>query len=279
MIDAHVHVWTLEPDRYPWNQTLPHVPIPSAQATVEELLKQMRAANVGHAVLVQPSVYGWDNSYLCDCLNRYPGLFAGVCLVDPHSMRAGEDLRHWCRDRGCQGVRINLIADDDVGWILGTAQQGLWDAAAELAVPVALQMRPHHAGTVSALAARRPELRFIVDYLGPESFHDGTGVQAVQLLASCENIFFKLLAVGQDSRETFPFRDLWALYRAMIASAGGDRIVFGSDSPHVQQACRYEQAMTLPAALPFVDAATRRNMEEITARKLWRFDAEARDEG
>jgi len=272
MIDAHVHVWTLEPDRYPWNQTLAHVPIPSAPANVEALISKMRVAHVSHAVLVQPSVYGWDNSYLCDCLDKYPGLFAGVCLVDPHSTHAADDLRYWCGDRGCQGVRVNLIADDDVDWILGTAQQGLWNAAAELAVPVALQVRSHHAATVAALATRRPELRFIIDSLGPDSFHSGAGVRAVKLLAPRENVFFKLLALGQESREVFPFRDLWAVYRAMITFVGSHRIVFGSDSPYGQPEGRHEEAMTLLAALPFLDATARRNIDEITARKLWHFD-------
>ena len=76
IVDTHVHVWSDDADRYPWHQTLAHVPIPTYPAPAENLLAAMDDAGVSHAVLVQPSVYGSDNRYLCDCLDRWPGRFA-----------------------------------------------------------------------------------------------------------------------------------------------------------------------------------------------------------
>ncbi|MFB3105278.1 MAG: hypothetical protein ACE1ZA_10145, partial [Pseudomonadales bacterium] len=61
-----MHLWTLGADRYPWQPTLPTVPIPEEPATIEAFVTAMEGANVTNAVLVQTSVYGWDNSYLCD---------------------------------------------------------------------------------------------------------------------------------------------------------------------------------------------------------------------
>src|SRR5438105_9700308 len=98
----------------------------------------MDRAAVDHAVLVQPSVYGWNNAYLCDCLERYPSRFAGVCLVDPRSERCGDDLRYWCLDRGCQGLRINLIAETGATWLLGATQEAIWRVAAELDVSISM---------------------------------------------------------------------------------------------------------------------------------------------
>ena len=67
-----------------------HVPIPSEAATAESLIAEMDRAGVSHAVLVQPSVYGWNNDYLCDCLaNTGRRRFVGVCLVDPKADRRG----------------------------------------------------------------------------------------------------------------------------------------------------------------------------------------------
>lgn len=113
MIDAHVHVWTLDPERYPWQPILGHVPVPTKPATIEALLGQMDSSGVTHALLVQPSVYGWNNAYLCDTLTRYAGRCVGVCLVDPRSGRAGDDLLYWCRERGCRGLRVNTIGDQE----------------------------------------------------------------------------------------------------------------------------------------------------------------------
>ncbi len=270
MIDAHVHVWALDPERYPWRPTLPHVPIPTTPATVEDLLAEMEGAGVEKAVLVQPSVYGWDNSYLCDCLERYPGRFAGVCLVDPRSGHAADDLRYWCAERGCQGARINLIAERDCSW-LGQAQEEIWNTAKDLGASVSLQMLPAHTPVVGELVARHPEVRFIIDYLGPGAFHDGSGTVAIDLLASYPNTFFKLLSVGQDSRGPYPFRDLWPLYERALEAFGGDRMVFGSDFPHVRQQPGYAAAIAWLDELPFVDASARALLIERTAGALWTF--------
>jgi len=77
----------------------------------------MDDAGVSHAVLVQPSVYGWDNSYLCDCLDHWPDRFAGVCLIDPDAADPRKELDHWCGERGCQGVRLNIIRQPDPSWL------------------------------------------------------------------------------------------------------------------------------------------------------------------
>src|ERR1700733_3218681 len=162
MIDGHVPVWSLDALRYPWQPTLDHVPIPTTEAPAERLAAEMDATGVSHALLVQPSVYGWDNAYLCDCLDRHPGRFVGVCLVDPTSARSGDDLGYWCLERGCQGVRINLIGSTYIAWLLGTRQRRLWGTAAELGVPVSLQLRVDQTSVVVSLAQREPLVRFVV---------------------------------------------------------------------------------------------------------------------
>jgi predicted TIM-barrel fold metal-dependent hydrolase len=269
VIDAHVHVWTLEPDRYPWQQTLAHVPIPGEPATAEDLLDEMDRAGVGHAVLVQPSVYGWNNDYLCDCLDRWPDRFVGICLVDPRADGAGEALRYWCAERGCRGVRVNLIGHSDAAWVLDAARQELWDAARELGISVSFQMLPGQAPVVRELARREPETLFIVDYLGPDAFHDGSGAPAVELLAEAPNAWFKLIASGPDSRERYPFRDLWPLYEHAVRSFGPERIVFGTDFPHVRRACPYADAAAWLAELPFLDERARAAIGNDNAAELW----------
>jgi len=272
VIDAHVHIWTLDPARYPWQQTLGSVPIPQAAAPAEDLLGQMDAAGVDKALLVQPSIYGWDNSYLCDSADRYPDRFAAVCLVDPRSPRAGDDLRYWCRERGCCGVRINVIEEQSADWLTAQEQRGLWEAALELGVSVSLQIRPDHAAAVARLARDYPRIRFVVDYMGASAAHDGTGVTALGVLGEEPNISCKLLAIGQDSREQYPFGDLWPLYKAAVDSFGARRLIFGTDFPHVMTASSYVQATQLVSVLPFVSEQDRELICDVTASEIWRFD-------
>jgi nicotinamidase-related amidase len=76
MVDAHVHVWTLDPERFPWQQTLARAPILERAAHAEDLITEMDASGVEIAVLVpraDPSTGGNVNlrvpaRYYC----RYP---------------------------------------------------------------------------------------------------------------------------------------------------------------------------------------------------------------
>jgi hypothetical protein len=48
---------------------------------IESLLDQMFRHRVDHAVLVQHAGM-FDNAYLIECAQRFPGRFAVACLVD-----------------------------------------------------------------------------------------------------------------------------------------------------------------------------------------------------
>lgn len=268
-IDTHVHVWSLDAARYPWQQTLAHVPVPTKPAAVEQFLADMDEAGVEQAVLIQPSTYGWDNRYLVDALRLAPERFAGVCLVDPRSPSAGDDLRHWCRDGGCRGLRINIIAQqDEPTWLLD--QAGLWEAVEELDVSVSFQLRPDQAGTIGRLAATRPECTFIVDYIGEAGYHDPRSSHLLSVLRDQPNIYFKIIAAGQDSAEEYPFRDLWPHYERLVGLVAPDRLVFGTDYPLVVDRTDYGRAAHWPAVLPFLDAAARAQMDDNAAR-IWRL--------
>lgn len=269
MIDAHVHVWTLDTDRYPWQPTLPHVPIPQEPATVEQLLDEMAGSGVEAAVLVQPSVYGWDNAYLVDALRTNPGRFAGVCLVDPHADDAAAQLRRWCEQGGCRGVRVNLIAEAAAESILEPRLEPLWAEASRLGASASLQMRPDLVPPVVELARRHRSLRIVVDYLGPAAFHDPAGVEAIRALGAEPNVWYKLLALGTDAREDWPFRDLWPLYAAAAEHFGTGRLVYGTDFPHVYGSGTYEQGARWLQELPFLDAAGRHAIAIDNPRLLW----------
>jgi L-fuconolactonase len=272
MIDAHVHVWSLDEKRYPWHQTLAHVPIPTEAATAESLIAEMDRAGVSNAVLVQPSVYGWNNNYLCDCLEKWPSRFVGVCLVDPKAEDAGERLEYWTLERGCRGLRINLIAEVDVHWVLGPNAAGLWQAARRLGVSIALQMLPAHAFVVGRLAAANPDIKFIIDYLGTAAFHEDKGAAAIEQLAPSPNIHYKILSLGQDSKRPYPFGDLNPLYRSAAQHFGVDRLLFGTDFPHVCKVCSYLEGVQWLSNLPFLDEAARDAVGDGNARKLWKIN-------
>jgi predicted TIM-barrel fold metal-dependent hydrolase len=269
MIDAHLHLWALDPQRYPWQQILAHVAIPSESATVAELIPLMDAAGVDYAIAVQPSVYGWDNSYLCDCLDRHPDRLIGVCLVDPRAADAAAKLRYWCAGRGCRGLRINTIGQSDADWLLLPAMEALWAETVRLGVPLCIQINAAHTGAVGRLAERQPALTIIIDYFGDEAFRLGAAADFLGAVATHDNILCKVLLVAQDSQEPWPFQDLVPFYRQVVDAFGATRLMYGAEFPYVRAYTSYARAMRWLDAWRFLSDDQRDAILDRTARRIW----------
>src|ERR1035437_3078362 len=129
LIDTHVHVWALDAQHQP----APNAknPPPAEADPVEWLIPDMEEHHVDRCVLVQASAFGWDNIYMVECLERYPGLFKAIGLVDPLSSGNAADLRYWM-SRGLSGFRLHpLYYPDEPCWVDSPAHDALWDAAAD----------------------------------------------------------------------------------------------------------------------------------------------------
>ena len=57
-------------------------PKPEETGTVEAYAAVLAANRVGHALLVQPSGYGFDNSAILDAMQRNPGRFRAIGVLD-----------------------------------------------------------------------------------------------------------------------------------------------------------------------------------------------------
>ena len=81
IVDTHVHVWALDETHQPAPDA--KISPPSEADPVEWLIEDLESFQIDHCVLVQSSAFGWDNTYMVECLERYPGLFKAIGLVDP----------------------------------------------------------------------------------------------------------------------------------------------------------------------------------------------------
>ncbi|HSI42089.1 MAG TPA: amidohydrolase family protein [Xanthobacteraceae bacterium] len=257
IVDAHTHVWSDDAGAYPWQPILAHVPPPVIPAPVETLLADMERGGVDHVVLVQPSVYGWDNRYLMKCLADWPQRFSGICLIDPRSPRPDEDLARWCGPGGCTGLRFNLIRQGDVSWLATAERAPLFDAVARRGLSLSFHMDIDQAPVIAMLAARYPATPFIVDYLGAGVHGRADAVSFLDRLAVHPNVAFKLLCVAEDARTPYPFPDIVPFYSAVLKRFGAARTLFGSDYPGVGTVCSYEDAVQWGANFPGLSAADR----------------------
>ncbi len=235
----------------------------------------MAASSVDRAVIVQPSCYGGDHTYLTETLRRYPDAFAAACLVDPTAPDAAEQLavRH---AEGYRGLRLNPAgASDDAPWLDDPMTAPIWDKAAELGTIISLLILPHQMTRAAAMIARYPQVPVIIDHLGrPQvALGEPEGVYADTLaLAQFPNVYMKISGLPVSSAEAYPYRDVWPYVQLALSHFGPDHCMWATDFPWITEQCGYDVCLRLVTEqFDFLTTAERRALLGGTAARLWGF--------
>jgi len=271
IVDSHVHVWSHDPDLYPWRPLSGLVP-PSIPGSVDLLLRLMDGCGIEKATLVQPSYYGYDHSYLLDSRHRYPERLTAVCLVDPEEPSAPATLERLVREEGFQGVRLRPFLTPDCRWLSDPVGDAFWEKAAELAVSISLLISPRQTAALESMVARHPRVRVIVDHLGrqdPRESPSYRGAEALLRLSDYPNTFVKISALGYASSEPYPHDDVIALVRTIFERFGAHRLMWASDFPGVQEREGYSRALALADRYTFLSGEDRRWLLGGTALRLF----------
>ncbi len=98
--DCHVHVFDGQARVAPGHYQPVHRPLADIEALAQH-------AGFGHLVLVQPSVYGTDNTVLLDALRSSCGRHRGVVVLEPSVQDTAFEDMHAL---GVRGIRFNLVS-------------------------------------------------------------------------------------------------------------------------------------------------------------------------
>src|SRR5215467_15189594 len=98
--DCHVHVF--DPLRFPFAASRTYTP---ESATAAQLLAMHRALHISRVVIVQPSVYGTDNSCILDAMQQYGPGARGIGVLPSEVPSTTLDK---LERAGICGIRINL---------------------------------------------------------------------------------------------------------------------------------------------------------------------------
>lgn len=239
--DAHVHVF--EPGAPA--RAGHYAPRPAPLAEIES---RAAAQGIGHLVIVQPSVYGSDNTVLLRALRTSPGRHRGVAVVDAGVSERELDALHAA---GVRGVRFNLVSPVGNG-----------DATLQALAP-RLAARGWHvqwyapASELPRLAElqRHCGLVFVLDHVGGLAVGMPARSPAWDALAQLAQAGAWIKLSGwYRLNASAPYAELQpAIVRA--AALFGTRSVWGSDWPHTwfddRSACAYESVLApLHDALP-----------------------------
>jgi L-fuconolactonase len=276
IVDTHVHVWAIDPPRYPIGPTAPNwTAMPDEPGQAEELLAEMDEHGVDWAILVQTSWSTWDNGYIADAASRYPQRFVGHGLLDPLDSQNADQARYWVVDRGLRGFRFHPMYYPDCKILTLDQNRALWDELAGHNVVLQFHLRAAQADQVAAIAQDYPSLPLIIDHMGYPDVQKGlTDFQPILDLARFENIFFKLSDVKGRSQAAFPFADVHPYIQALLQAFGAERTVWGTGYPgHHRTKHNWlslaDELRLIRQGLPFLTSSQQDRILGGTAAELW----------
>lgn len=222
--DCHAHVFGPQVS-FPY---LPDASYIAQDASAEDYARMLRAIGCARAVLVQPSVYGTDNSAMLHALRSGVFSFRGIAVVDAAiSDRELEDLHA----AGVRGIRINLAS--------ATPGLTLAEAPALAARIKSMGWHLQFFMDLRALAGAEEKLGsldidIIIDHFGKVRTDEGMDAPAFQTLlrlVARDNVWAKMIGPYFISDRAPRYADI-APYAQAVVAAASDRVVWGTDWPH-----------------------------------------------
>ncbi|MGB8843476.1 MAG: amidohydrolase family protein [Aliidongia sp.] len=221
--DSHAHVigplalFPLQSDR---SYTPPEAPLGAYRHMLETL-------GLKRGVLVQPSIFGTDNSCMLQALARHRNTLRGIAAVDP---TVDEAELESLASNGIKGLRLNMLFRGGVSL----------DHLERLAARVErLQWHLELLLDIRELPALLPRLtrlpvEIVIDHLGHMPAAEGIGhpgFQSLLTLVRGGRCWVKLSGAYRVSSSGAPFHDTVPFVQALV-DADPTRLVWGTDWPH-----------------------------------------------
>ncbi|MEO5740844.1 MAG: amidohydrolase family protein [Vicinamibacterales bacterium] len=225
--DCHVHVFG-DPKKYPFFEGRTYTP---EVASADELRRLLSALRLQRVVIVQPSVYGTDNSCTLDGMHELGSRARGVAVIDDKTTDAQLDSMG---KAGIRGIRLNLATagiNDPAA-----ARQRLENAVARVRnrgwhIQINTLLPVIDALSQQLLASPVP---IVIDHFGGAVAARGLdqpGFAALLILVKAGKAYVKISG-SADSVSTQPdLADVTPFARALVA-ANPQRILWGTNWPH-----------------------------------------------
>lgn len=265
--DAHLHVFD---PRFP--AEAPHAM--QANATAADYQALRRRLGLQRAVIVQPRAHGTDNSVTLDAIQALgPRQTRGIAVLRPDVQDAQLQSLH---DGGIRGIRFSLYTERDAMVSLDMLEP-LARRVAALGWHAQLHWRADQIAAQRGLLERLP-CALVFDHMARLPVHEGTRHPAfgvVRGLVQQGRAWVKLSGPYLDSTSGLAtdYADSDVLARAWVREAP-ERLVWGSDWPHVTEKANPPDTAMLPALLKrwIPDEATRERVLVANAAELYGFE-------
>ena len=225
--DCHTHIFG-DAQQFPWFSGRTYTP---ESASVAEMRALHQALHMDRVVIVNPSVYGADNSCTLDAMKQLgPRARAIAVINDKTSAGQLDDMQH----AGVRGIRLNFenFGQTDPALVRKAFQSAVvrvadrkWHIQIYTRLPVIASLHEE------IIAAPVP---VVFDHFGGAKASFGTaqpGFDTMVDLVHSGKAYVKISGAYRSSDRAPDYPDIAPLAKALIA-ANVDRIVWGSDWPH-----------------------------------------------
>lgn len=225
--DCHIHVFGPAAD-YPYAEGRTYTPPDSLP---EDGLTMLRSLGIERVVLVQPSIYGTDNSRMVDAMGTFGEMARGVAVVAEDVGRAELE---WLHAAGVRGLRLNVdsFKRDDLGK-LARGMVLLAGRIREVGWHLELHVGPHMLEALVPVVERLP-VDVVFDHMAKIPAHEvpgHPGLGVVQRMLGSGRCWVKVSGAYRVSRKGNHYEEVAKLARALV-EANPERMVWGSDWPH-----------------------------------------------
>lgn len=272
-IDAHVHVWTPDTRAFPLAAGYQPAAMQPASFTAEEFLALSRPHGVTRTVLIQMSFYRFDNRYMTDAMRRFPGVFAGVGIVDEKAARPQDAMRDLAR-QGVRGFRINPGSQTLDAWLGSPGMAEMWKCAGDDGLALCPLIGPNALPGLAAMCAKYPRTRVVLDHfarIGVSGQFLEADINALCALAKFPHVHVKASAFYAFGQKRAPYLDFGPMIRRLRDTFGPQRLMWATDCPYqVQRGHTYADAIALIRdRLDFLSTRDRDWMLRGTAEKVF----------
>ncbi len=273
-IDAHVHVWTDDFQKYPLPPGVKREQMPLPRFLPEDILRLARPSEVSRVVLVQISFYRFDNRFMLDVIRRQPETFCGIAMVDWNAPVPDEAMRELMRTH-VRGFRIRALGAPAATWLEGEGLERMFRCGAKERLAICPLLDPEHLPALAQMCAKFPDTPVIIDHLariGANSPVRDEDVAALCSLARHKNVMVKLSGFNVLGAKKPPHLDLAPVIRRVHEAFGAQRLMWASDSPFQTLKETYEDSIGLIRdRLNFLAAEDKEWMLRRTAEEFfWR---------
>jgi uncharacterized protein len=213
------------------------------ESLAETWARELDRHGVDRAALIA-SIPG-DHDSVTAAVRAHPDRFFAFAMVNPKNWKPEtcSDVRVACLFPAMHGYSIQ---DDIVQPVLDWAARGRRavfvhcgalsvGVRQKLGLPSAFDLRLSNPVDLHLIAARHPQIPFIVPHFGAGYFRE-----ALMLADLCPNVYLDTSSSNRWTRYHAPHLDLRAVFRQSLEVFGPSRLLFGSDSSFFPRGWHYQ---------------------------------------